>query len=60
MIYYIGTVLFGMSDETFWRTTPRRFTALCKAHIEAHDSGEDKGKKGKSQPKRAYIDQIIF
>jgi hypothetical protein len=31
---YIGTVILGMSEEKFWRTTPRKLMALFNVHME--------------------------
>lgn len=54
-----------MSEQTFWRCTPRKLLALAKVHAELRTPKEDKElpgrRKGKSKlPKnRAFIDQVI-
>ncbi|MFU1798211.1 hypothetical protein ACM1RC_30445 [Paenibacillus azoreducens] len=40
-LYYMGTVLFGMSEAVFWRTLPRKLFALSAAHKEYHNPKED-------------------
>ncbi len=55
-IYYIGTVLLGMSEAVFWRCTPRKLFALWDVHKKYHglEDGADQDKASTS-----YIDQFI-
>jgi hypothetical protein len=39
-LYYTGTVLLNMTEERFWRTTPRTLNALSKVYIEQNGLGE--------------------
>lgn len=32
-MYYCATVLLGMSEQEFWRLTPRKLNALMSKHI---------------------------
>jgi len=32
-LYYIGTVVLGMTREEFWRTTLRKLSALYAHHV---------------------------
>lgn len=49
-----------MSPRLFWRTTPRKFSALCQVHIDVNSTD----KKGKNQgavgQPDAYVDQLDF
>jgi len=58
-MYYIGTVVLKMSEEAFWKTTPRKLNALCRVYIEAN-SLESKGGRAGAKPKQVYIDQVVF
>lgn len=58
MLYYIGTVTFGLSEKAFWRMTPRKLRALCDVHVSVNSHS---AKDGREQvPARKYIDEIIF
>ncbi|MCL6443929.1 MAG: hypothetical protein K6T83_10815 [Alicyclobacillus sp.] len=53
-MYYAGTVLLGMSDETFWHCTPRKLKALLDVRNEVYSPTSP------VQPKRGYIDEVLF
>lgn len=55
-IYYIGTVLLGMSEAVFWRCTPKKLFALWDAHKKYHGL-EDGAEQAKTST--SYIDQFI-
>ena len=52
-IKYSGRIVLKMSEEEFWRTTPRELNALVKVHIEVNTP--KKKKKGIT----GYIDQVL-
>lgn len=53
-LYYVGTVMLGMSEKAFWSCTPRKLHALSEVHIEVNAGG----KKGNKQ-QYGFIDQVI-
>ncbi|MNW39617.1 hypothetical protein D3C74_167090 [compost metagenome] len=56
-LYYIGTVLLGMSEAVFWRCTPRKLFALWAIHKRVNGLEE---KESPEQAKaQAWIDQYI-
>ena len=60
-MYYAGTVWFRMTEETFWRTTPRKLFALIKVHtdlVQAQHGGGKQSSQKKSQVPTSYIDQL--
>lgn len=59
LYYYIGTVLLRMSPRQFWRTTPRKFGALCEVHVDLNSTDKDK-KRDKNAQQVTYVDQLSF
>lgn len=51
-----------MPARLFWRTTPRKFSALCEVHIDLNDTSKNKKNKRSSGPKQpdTYVDQLSF
>ena len=39
-MYYCATVLLGMSEQEFWRLTPRKLNALMAKYIEVNGLSE--------------------
>lgn len=39
---YAGTVVLGMSEEEFWRCTPRKLYAMLEVHFRLHSTDEQK------------------
>lgn len=62
MYYYVGTVTLKMPARLFWRTTPRKFGALCKVHVDLNDTTKNQKDKQSSVPKQpdAFVDQLPF
>lgn len=58
MLLYVGTVILGMSEAKFWRTTPRKLNALAKVHSDLNSSGADEDDKCDTAS-TGYIDQIF-
>lgn len=54
LLYYMGTVLLGMSEAAFWRCTMRKFLALWKIY----ETRQGLKKQGESQPEEVFIDQL--
>ncbi len=54
-IYYIGTVLLGMSEAVFWRCTPQKLFALWDVHKRYHGLTDNEAQ----QPSTSYLDQFI-
>lgn len=54
-LYYLGTVVLGMSEAEFWRCTPRKLFALAEVHLKVH-SGE--GQKEKPQ-ERLTLQELL-
>jgi hypothetical protein len=45
LLYYLGTVVFNMTEQEFWQCTPRKLFALLEVHGEiTGKSPEDNGK----------------
>ncbi|MNP63422.1 hypothetical protein D3C76_1588180 [compost metagenome] len=56
-LYYIGTVLLGMSEAVFWRCTPRKLFSLWAIHKRLNGLEE---KESPEQAKaQSWIDQYI-
>jgi len=53
---FFGTVELRMTEEEFWRTTPRKFKALADAAMEYKQVMF--GSEKKEEPQFGYIDQI--
>lgn len=53
-----------MSSRLFWRTTPRKFSALCQVHVDLNST--DKNKKSRNDKQNTigqpnvYVDQLGF
>lgn len=48
-----------MSARTFWRTTPRKFTALCEVHADLNDPDAKKN-GGRNSKQTVYVDQLSY
>jgi hypothetical protein len=48
-MYYVGTVLLRMDENTFWRTTPRKLFSLMEVHVKINnpDAATPSGKDNK-------------
>ncbi|WP_353928758.1 hypothetical protein [Desulfofundulus kuznetsovii] len=55
-MYYAGTVILGMSEEEFWRCTPRKLHALLEVHARIN-SPDSKDKPLAGQP--ATLDDLL-
>lgn len=53
--YYIGTVLLGMDERTFWRTQLRKLLALWEQHKKYHGLDKDASEKDADE---VFIDQL--
>ncbi|MDT8718982.1 hypothetical protein IAI10_20215 [Clostridium sp. 19966] len=49
---YIWTTLLGFSEESFWKSTPKKLNALYEIHCEVNGI--------KNEEEKGYIDDIIF
>ncbi|MNW55195.1 hypothetical protein D3C74_328430 [compost metagenome] len=56
-LYYMGTVLLGMSEAVFWRCTPRKLFALWAIHRKVN--GLDPTESPEYKRTQAWIDQYI-
>ncbi|WP_433943462.1 hypothetical protein [Paenibacillus sp. SN-8-1] len=56
-LYYVGTVLFGMSETVFWRCTPRKLFALLAMHRKVN--GLDPTETPEYKKTQAWIDQYM-
>ena len=36
LLYYIGTVVLGMTEMVFWRCTLRKLHAVFRCHLDNH------------------------
>lgn len=50
MFYYFGTVTCHMSEEQFWRTTPRKLFALLEVHNKLNSYDEEEQKEKEAEP----------
>jgi len=51
-----------MSPVAFWRTTPKKFSAICQVHADVNDTSKSKsGRKAtaKKEPE-VFVDQLTF
>jgi len=48
-----------MTEEKFWRSTPRQLIALLEVHLEVSPN-YDTGKKSKKELPTGFIDQVGF
>ena len=49
-----------MSPRQFWRTTPRKFSALCDVHVDLNTTDKNKNRRNKQTEKQVYVDQLSF
>lgn len=60
-LYFLGTYVFRLSEERFWRLTPRQLFTLTSEYEKYHgdkDSGSSSSSnKNSNQP--VYIDQLF-
>lgn len=56
-LYYMGTVLLGMSEAVFWCTLPRKLFALWGVHKKYHGVEQDDEVTPGNAP--AWVDQYI-
>lgn len=49
-----------MSPRQFWRTTPRKFGALCDVHVDLNATDANKKGRNKRTEKQVYVDQLSF
>ncbi|MHB1652338.1 MAG: hypothetical protein ACYCVD_07650 [Desulfitobacteriaceae bacterium] len=52
-MYYLGRVVLGLDEATFWKSTLRKLTALWRQHQRYHEaepSGEEL---------QGFIDQVL-
>jgi len=56
-LYYIGTVVLGMTREEFWRATLRKLSALYAHHVRLH--APRRGRRSPGTPARTPFDDLI-
>lgn len=49
LLYYVGTVILGMTEEEFWKCTPRKLFSLLTIHGEVSGQSDGQGKIKDSQ-----------
>ena len=64
-LYYVGTVLLRMTEDSFWRCAPRKLAALTAVHVEINDPNKERNPDEQIQTRaptirRGYIDQVLF
>jgi hypothetical protein len=57
-MYYVGTVLLRMSEETFWRCTPRKIFALMDVHVDINSTSEQRAQKNTPTNNKEVVNQI--
>jgi hypothetical protein len=40
-MYYLGTVIFNMTEDAFWRCTPRKYVAVMIAHMRFYNTNKE-------------------
>lgn len=55
-LFYAGTTILGLSEESFWKATPRKLNALTKIHMELNSQEETQ--KTKKAEQTGFIDQL--
>lgn len=62
--YYIGTVVLNMTEEEFWRSTPRKIGTLFKIHAKTNGwemkSNEQNNTQNDTKYKKVNIEDIPF
>lgn len=56
-LYYIGTVVLGMTREEFWHTTLRKLSALYAHHVRLRAPKRRRGSAGAAA--RSPFDDLI-
>lgn len=56
--YYVGTTLLNMSEESFWRSTPKKVSTLYEIHRSYN--GLDEDEEGNDTEKVYCIDEVPF
>lgn len=54
-LYFTGTTLLGMSEKTFWRTTPRKLAALSEVYTQFKAGSSDATNVNPT----GFIDQVL-
>nr|DAX58172.1 MAG TPA: tail assembly chaperone protein [Caudoviricetes sp.] len=50
-----------MKPRQFWRTTPKKFGALCELHVELNSTQKDKSSRRTSVGRQeTYVDNLNF
>lgn len=49
-----------MSPRQFWRTTPRKFGALCDVHVDLNTTDKNRKRRTKRTEQQVYVDQLSF
>lgn len=44
-LFFVGIFVFRLTQEDFWKLTPRQLHVLSKEHSRYNDTGDDKKKK---------------
>lgn len=55
--FYISTTILNLTEEEFWKSTPRKIGALWRIHAKFNGW---KFKEENEQEERLYIDQVPF
>lgn len=45
LFYYLGTIVLNMSEDEFWKCTPRKLFTLLKIHDEVKGTAEEEKDK---------------
>jgi hypothetical protein len=59
LLYYLGTVVLNMTEEEFWKCTPRKLFALLEVHDEVNGSAEEHGQNGKITNPQQVLKQFM-
>lgn len=57
---YVSVTLLNMSEEAFWRSTPKKINALYRIHRHFNGWDQDKDEHGNDDEKVYTIDQVPF
>jgi hypothetical protein len=49
-----------MTPRQFWRTTPRKFGALCDVHVDLNSTDKKGDGRNSRTQKEIYVDQLSF
>lgn len=57
-LYFVGIYIFRLSEEQFWRLTPKKLWILSKEYQKYNSGGEGSTDQENKDNEAVYIDQL--